>query len=597
MIFITFTAVTLAVRFTFLFGLRSKIESLVLANQMMMHYQGMSFDLTGLGPFLSFNIEKTGEYEIVRLKIIDGKNVFERNYHKRSYLSFKEAELFLSINEVQLNITVRFSQSSLFFLGLWIFFINFSILLFIWLIRVLIENKNARELEYLAKQVAHDIRSPLAALDLAMTDLDVIDERRKTLIKSAYRRINDIANNLLTKNSSEKREVRKPFLLQDLMLSIVSEKRLFIGNKNIEIRTNLDNLRDEFANINRVELERIISNLVNNSIEAFNDEGGLIEIFSKVDTNVTLSICDNGPGIPSDILKDLGKKGVSTKTQSNLGRGLGLFHAMNTVRSWGGDVHITSSREGTNVTVTFPACEAPSWFKKNICLTHDTLIVVLDDDRSIHEFWKEKFKDTPFKMLSFTTSDNFKKWYAINKSTIRVFLLCDFECGEENGIDIILESGLVESSLLVSGRLNESSITDLCERHGISGLPKLTANLLTVELAPSEEKKADFVLIDDEKLTHLIWSAAAKKNNLKMIGVESVEMFLEKYQDLDRNIPIFIDSRLGNDVKGEIVSRKIFERNFTNLYLATAYEAKDIDRPEWIKEVFGKDPEVLKRIK
>ncbi|MDD5630257.1 MAG: 7TM diverse intracellular signaling domain-containing protein [Elusimicrobia bacterium] len=69
--------------------------------------------------------------------------------------------------------------------------------------------ENRKELEQqiaistLASQVAHDIRSPLAALDSVLKDVEQLPEAKRTVIRSAAGRIRDIANDLLEKNRGE----------------------------------------------------------------------------------------------------------------------------------------------------------------------------------------------------------------------------------------------------------------------------------------------------------------------------------------------------------------------------------------------------------
>lgn len=46
-----------------------------------------------------------------------------------------------------------------------------------------------------AEQVAHDIRSPLSALDMVLKDLKELPEEKRLMVRSATQRITDIANN------------------------------------------------------------------------------------------------------------------------------------------------------------------------------------------------------------------------------------------------------------------------------------------------------------------------------------------------------------------------------------------------------------------
>ncbi len=62
-----------------------------------------------------------------------------------------------------------------------------------------IEFERNKAVAGIAKQVAHDIRSPLSALNIVMHGLPGISEERQLLIRNAIQRINDIANDLLRK--------------------------------------------------------------------------------------------------------------------------------------------------------------------------------------------------------------------------------------------------------------------------------------------------------------------------------------------------------------------------------------------------------------
>lgn len=181
----------------------------------------------------------------------------------------------------------------------------------------------------LAKQVSHDIRSPLSALNMVLGYLDEIQEEKRILIRNSVQRINDIANNLLEKGKSG--ETLAPQsggsveLIPALVDSIVSEKRTqFRHLSGIEINVNLTQSYGLFAWIDSANLKRTLSNLINNSVEAIQmrqpggqHEPGRVEIevssISAKDTeNVLISIGDNGMGILPEILGKLGQAGVTS---------------------------------------------------------------------------------------------------------------------------------------------------------------------------------------------------------------------------------------------------------------------------------------------
>lgn len=82
------------------------------------------------------------------------------------------------------------------------------------------------------------------------------------------------------------------------------------------------------------ETQRIISNLVNNSVEAFTGTGSVAVGLVAVDGKVTLEIRDDGKGIPPGILARLGQKGGTHGKVG--GTGLGLYQARTSVESLGG---------------------------------------------------------------------------------------------------------------------------------------------------------------------------------------------------------------------------------------------------------------------
>jgi hypothetical protein len=104
-------------------------------------------------------------------------------------------------------------------------------------------------------------------------------------------------------------------------------------------------------------------------------------------------------------------------------------------------------------------------------------------------------------------------------------------------------------------------------------------------------KVLPIVLVDDDKLVHINWSSYCKKNGLPFFAYKSIEEFLAVSSSFDKSTRIYIDSNLGDGIKGEIESEKIFKLGFTNLYLATGYQKGDIEKPAWIIEVYSKSPE------
>jgi hypothetical protein len=102
--------------------------------------------------------------------------------------------------------------------------------------------------------------------------------------------------------------------------------------------------------------------------------------------------------------------------------------------------------------------------------------------------------------------------------------------------------------------------------------------------------KFDAVLIDDDSLVHSMWIYAAKSKNKAVDLHYTVESFLSKASEIDPRTPIYIDSNLGNGLRGESIARDLYRIGFHEIYLATGYSAEDFEPMEWIKGIVGKEP-------
>ena len=106
------------------------------------------------------------------------------------------------------------------------------------------------EIAEFSAQIAHDIRSPLAALTIIEKDLALLPEETRLMLVSATRRVRDIANLLLEKNrvvadaqvgGVGQVEQATTQLLSSIIEGIVTEKRMqFRSIIGIEIGMNLD---------------------------------------------------------------------------------------------------------------------------------------------------------------------------------------------------------------------------------------------------------------------------------------------------------------------------------------------------------------------
>jgi signal transduction histidine kinase len=250
-----------------------------------------------------------------------------------------------------------------------------------------------KEIGRIASQAAHDIRSPLSALNVVSKLSGDLPEDQRLLIRSSVARIQDIANQLSDKKklivSDDKVNEEQKFssiLLSGLIDEIVTEKRMQYRPKiNLEIAFRID---DEsyglFTTVETVAFKRMISNLIDNACESIIGKGLVeVEITSTKDTasELFIHIRDNGIGIAAEHLGKIGEKGFSFGKEA--GTGLGVYHATQVLERIGGKLsYISIEGKGTTASIRLRKDAAPKWFIDKICLTKNLQVVVIDDDTS-----------------------------------------------------------------------------------------------------------------------------------------------------------------------------------------------------------------------
>jgi signal transduction histidine kinase len=103
------------------------------------------------------------------------------------------------------------------------------------------------------------------------------------------------------------------------------------------------------------EFAQVLSNLLQNAIEAVPEESGRVRVRGRVeDGELVVSVKDNGPGMPPEVVQKLFTPFFSTKGPGR-GVGLGLTITRRVVQSLGGTLQVHSSPgQGTEFVVRVP---------------------------------------------------------------------------------------------------------------------------------------------------------------------------------------------------------------------------------------------------
>ncbi|MEQ1722986.1 MAG: sensor histidine kinase, partial [Pseudobdellovibrio sp.] len=123
---------------------------------------------------------------------------------------------------------------------------------------------------------------------------------------------------------------------------ITSEKKIL--DTKIEYQLLLNETENVLVLGYSIELERVLSNILDNSIYALKrrENNATIKIVTKVsEKQIEIDIRDNGTGIPNTVLKLLGNEEISTKRHEK-GNGIGVLHAKRTIERMNGSFEIES---------------------------------------------------------------------------------------------------------------------------------------------------------------------------------------------------------------------------------------------------------------
>ncbi len=214
------------------------------------------------------------------------------------------------------------------------------------------------DLGHMAAGLAHELNNLFAIL-MAQADLSrmqsVTGDDTK-IIQTAHK-IAEAGGKLTRQllNFAQKPDAPKaPVDLKEAVAGSVSLLKGVLACENIEIDAELTDV--SIITINVSQLQQVIFNLVLNAKNAMKD-GGLLKIRLKENSShIRLTISDNGPGIPADLLKDVFEPFITfSRDNKRIGTGLGLSICRDIVHNHGGEIKVRSrSGRGTTFVITLP---------------------------------------------------------------------------------------------------------------------------------------------------------------------------------------------------------------------------------------------------
>lgn len=215
---------------------------------------------------------------------------------------------------------------------------------------------------------SHDFRSPLQGI-LGFTELLMNDsslaEHHHTMFKhimEAGNQLYDLIESLLDFSlaGNKPEDITMIHLnIGDVIYSCVKNNSFSADDKKITIQVP-PNKDLPFLKGNPNAMSRIFNNLISNAVK-FTSPGGLIKIkylHHKSENRLSISVTDNGVGIPDDLINRVFDRYSIASRQGTLGEkstGLGLYITRQLVELHQGEISVKSKfNRGTCFTVTFP---------------------------------------------------------------------------------------------------------------------------------------------------------------------------------------------------------------------------------------------------
>lgn len=206
-----------------------------------------------------------------------------------------------------------------------------------------------------AASVAHEIRNPMTSVRGFIQLLEGsknLNESEKNYLHICIEEL-DRANKIISDYLSlgKIQDLEKLSIVDLSTLAAKSVNTLYSYANLHNVRVELDPCKGAYIMGVPSRIQQMFINLIKNAIEAASPEGNVKVKIAIIDQQIVLTISDDGIGMTSEQVENLGLPYYSTKEK---GTGLGLMVTLQIIKEMGGSWKVTSEqKKGTRITITF----------------------------------------------------------------------------------------------------------------------------------------------------------------------------------------------------------------------------------------------------
>jgi signal transduction histidine kinase len=202
----------------------------------------------------------------------------------------------------------------------------------------------------LAHRIAHDLRGPISFIS-GYIQLEMLKEKTAE-DREALRDLGTVVANMaealrgITRFGKADAAAIERLELADFLRTLLVIVAFSPQAKGIKFRRKYPDSLAAHVNASKSDLQQAYFNLLKNAVEAVRDNAGekVIELSLRLDgKELEVTVADNGPGIPEELLKNIFRRSITTKKD---GTGVGLTITRDLLTRNDGTIELRNRPEG-----------------------------------------------------------------------------------------------------------------------------------------------------------------------------------------------------------------------------------------------------------